>query len=523
MPERPVQHEIDELAQRAFRAALPPGWVVDTYTNDYAKDFMVEVANAGAITGDIFVVQLKGKRALRKRRGAEFFSVPISREHLRYYVELVRIPVFLVAVDVVTGEAFFEFMQRMVTEDPSISGRLHEPGRATLRASRRKRLSETQLLLTELADAWKFLNDRYPGSIEAAVRHRQTALKKLDSRFDYEISFAGGRQNVRLHALTPVECRVVVEGDSNLVPQQIDALIDEGRPLEAVGGLSIRVEGSPIFEGQKIARLEFMHSVPVEVRVFAEREGELCYFPEFRGNLSGGVRKCFFSAALPGCPLEIGLVLERADDGATVNFAWRWLPERWSGQAIRQLQWFEPIQRFFSCLALPGAHLGIEMATLGRQVFRQVVAHEMSAAIASAGRYVSLLQKARLVSDVLNLNATVPVDWRDVDFQDVEELYSLVTTGTHEFRNRWNLKCQLTGIPSGALTEFQKSSKGTFGLTPSPSTPIPYTFLGTSFDFAEVRQEFFDARSAKLRDVKSAEGLAHELTLRSFKRRYVWP
>ena len=40
---RPEQHEIDEAAQRIFRAALPLGWVLKEQKPDYAIDYVVEV------------------------------------------------------------------------------------------------------------------------------------------------------------------------------------------------------------------------------------------------------------------------------------------------------------------------------------------------------------------------------------------------------------------------------------------------------------------------------------------------
>jgi hypothetical protein len=36
-------HQIDELAQRALRDALPTTWVPNKQENDYAKDYLIEI------------------------------------------------------------------------------------------------------------------------------------------------------------------------------------------------------------------------------------------------------------------------------------------------------------------------------------------------------------------------------------------------------------------------------------------------------------------------------------------------
>ena len=65
---RPRSHEIDEMAMRVFQCALPPSWVVNKQPLDYAKDYLVEIVEAGTLTGITFLVQLKGQESLSRNR-----------------------------------------------------------------------------------------------------------------------------------------------------------------------------------------------------------------------------------------------------------------------------------------------------------------------------------------------------------------------------------------------------------------------------------------------------------------------
>lgn len=60
MPQRPRTHILEEESRQAFRAALPPGWIVRDEVPDYGNDFRVDVVgDDGTVTGRSFYVQIK--------------------------------------------------------------------------------------------------------------------------------------------------------------------------------------------------------------------------------------------------------------------------------------------------------------------------------------------------------------------------------------------------------------------------------------------------------------------------------
>ena len=69
---RPRSHEIDELAQRIFRVALPPEWIPREQKPDYGIDYTVDVYEGGRPTGLPFGVQLKLSRRTQRWTRSKF-------------------------------------------------------------------------------------------------------------------------------------------------------------------------------------------------------------------------------------------------------------------------------------------------------------------------------------------------------------------------------------------------------------------------------------------------------------------
>ena len=95
-------HQIDDLAQRVFHNALPPTWVSNEHTNDYGKDFHVEIGDHnGDLTGNSFYVQLKGQERVVSTSDGHSVKYSLETKYAIYYLDQIKdLPVFLVMVDV---------------------------------------------------------------------------------------------------------------------------------------------------------------------------------------------------------------------------------------------------------------------------------------------------------------------------------------------------------------------------------------------------------------------------------------
>lgn len=490
MPKRPIQHEIDELAQRIFNDALPPSWIVNPFTRDYCKDFFVEIVNQEEVTGDVFVIQLKGKKSTKAtRRAPSTMSVRVERDHLSYYLDTLPLPVFLVAVDVNTREACFEFVQRTI--DPQ---KLKAPGKGravSFRVRKSNRLNDTAKLKQEVQLAWEYMREKYPGSVAAAADYRRRALKQLDPRFDYVVTVVDGKEHITLHAKGPVDCKLSIAGDKEAVRAKVAAFLDHGKPITADTDIKITVEGSPIFAaaGGSVTAVSHTPLRPVEVVISAITAKHGCAsLPEYRGNMGGGFKHQSFEGTLAHCPLAIHLAVEPSQDGRGVShLSWRWEPDAWTGCRLILLPWLDAVKQFLLSISEPDARIRVQVKTLGTQILQlnSPAAADMRQ-LADCAVFAETLSHARHVCRTLELDPVVPDDFTEQDFQDIEELYALVTTGRYKHPGTFEFTCGLEMEGSEAEHSY---SGGKFLIHSGDST---YSFLGTKFPFGECLMELSD-------------------------------
>jgi len=113
--------QIEDLAQRMFRDALPPAWVPNEQHKDYGKDYLVEIGeHNGDLTGSSFFVQLKGQEAVEMTGDGSQVKFPLETKYAAYYVDKIKdLPVFLVVVDVNAKRGWYHFLQPGLEADQS--------------------------------------------------------------------------------------------------------------------------------------------------------------------------------------------------------------------------------------------------------------------------------------------------------------------------------------------------------------------------------------------------------------------
>ncbi|MCP4157291.1 MAG: DUF4365 domain-containing protein [bacterium] len=109
--ERPGSHITGDSAEALFTSALPAEWVVRPQPKDYGIDVEVEVFDGQKSTGIIFKVQLKGTEKIEYNKTGQHIRFSIGVTHLEYYLEQLKIPVFLVLCDVTEKSLYWLEMQ----------------------------------------------------------------------------------------------------------------------------------------------------------------------------------------------------------------------------------------------------------------------------------------------------------------------------------------------------------------------------------------------------------------------------
>lgn len=99
LPQTGDQHDINDAADRCFRARCPKDWRVHSLegTDDYGLDFNIQTTPGQQAT-DIFRVQLKGTKSPELSADGKFISIQLNASTVRYYDRLVE-PVLLVVCD----------------------------------------------------------------------------------------------------------------------------------------------------------------------------------------------------------------------------------------------------------------------------------------------------------------------------------------------------------------------------------------------------------------------------------------
>jgi len=118
---RPIQHEIDTLAQRILDGKLPGNIVLRSQDNknDYGIDGEVELFQNNESTGTIFKIQIKGQEAPKYNSDKSVISFSLEIPNATYLIEQVNIPSALVVVDITEGNPYWVSLHtnKMLLED----------------------------------------------------------------------------------------------------------------------------------------------------------------------------------------------------------------------------------------------------------------------------------------------------------------------------------------------------------------------------------------------------------------------
>ena len=108
------EFQTEQSAITLFRQLLPPKWIPREQLPDFHIDYLVEITDAGELTGIHLGVQLKGWQPKKNHKGPPKYS--LKTKHLAYYVDKCTHPVFLVLADVASRTAYWIFMQKFGKE-----------------------------------------------------------------------------------------------------------------------------------------------------------------------------------------------------------------------------------------------------------------------------------------------------------------------------------------------------------------------------------------------------------------------
>lgn len=446
--ERARTHLIDTAAAAVFSAAIPKGWVARPETPDYGIDYIVQVFDPKSLadrddmfaatipSGERFAVQLKG---IENPKGDDkFVKFRLETNPLQYYVDIERLPVVLVVVDVRRQEAFWLFVQEYA-DDWLADSDWRSQETITVNIPRANRLVCDDKFRDEIRRAIGYMLLRHRPSVNLGILADQRRLEKIDPRFDVKIGFDadGEKRTFSLKPSASLSGSLNFSGDAERRENFV-----LGKTVPFLPG-EIELD-SPLFatHGDDGGHVRAGASASAVVIVTADDDpsAQLILTGEITKGIGGG---CFETR--PGS-IQFRYQFRIGDDefNATVK-ARLWLDmSHWHGKPILSLDRFAEIDRFFGTRKRSAARMQwIIDGTPGAPAVVQlpVLSDDWSDVLVG-------VRKAKEIASKIGISPVLPEDFGETHKRTIDKIHALIFEG--EYR---------VAAPNGYFTTTTSSSE----------------------------------------------------------------
>lgn len=411
--------------EQAFRAWLPPpDWLVRPRKPDFFIDYVVEVVENGEPTAKHFCAQVKGRTA--KLKGGKL-KESFATKHLQYYA-LCEQPVFIFRIDPVSKAGNWLFIQRYLKQN-EVADKLAKQANLTIVFDPSQDLENQELFVKELAEAFKFMSDEFPGSPSAAAAAHKKKLEAIDPNVEVSVEATEKTTNVSIH---PKEGAHVIS--ANFSSEVLQAL---------QSGQVVSVKASEVRSNMPIvqhilaeagdAEITLTPDIPkmsgsAQISVEGEETSSVLHI---NGEWTPAPLRLRFEGALPEAPFHLESTWNRSDSPdlgnpqVTLGFKF----SVWAGQPLQFLAHFDDLKKLFE-----GRPLMIKLLVRGREAYRGRVEVADFTPDRFLTQSLNWIDKLRHTSVLLGQNPPFPSEDRlaDLDTPDARFLVQLATTGKWE-------------------------------------------------------------------------------------------
>lgn len=490
-------HEIDQEAQLIFRSLLPSSWFFREQRPDWYIDYFVETANSGKPTGLDFAVQLKGSLSLDYSKS--HVKHRLETKHLRYYIDNVRRPVFLVVIDINDKTAYWLFTQQHIKEQLE-SKNWRSQQKITLYIPKENQLYSLAEFESEVARAELYMRNLWPSSIDAAISHEKHVLEKLDSRAKVELSIING---AKVYSLQPKEnTEFTFHLHVKNTPQNrllMMELIERGKDIE-LSFEDFTISGSNLFqkffESLKDIKLHIgthpkASNVQLVLWTINEEGNEISTIHNLMGDIRTGTKEAVYDGYLANSPLKARLLFSRIGiaPGIPLTFDINFNLSQWYGKPLLQLSYFDQIYAFFSNIK-KGHRLAIKLEYEGNFLLSGSSDNEPTNPLfTDIYKLMYLIHKARTIAEYIGVNPLLPKAntlLADEQLETIELLYDIIVHGEHKCHLGSGATIDMTMVPNTHMIEMLNSNEKVVGdimLLPDNST---YDFLGQPVNIGTI-------------------------------------
>jgi hypothetical protein len=487
---------------RIFQNALPASWVVNKQPSDYAKDYFVEIVEGEQLTGKTFVVQLKGEEALKTSRAGAHVSFYLKKKYAVYYADKVRLPVFLVIVDVNKVVGHWVFVQPYLLDE--LGGKdWRKKGSVAIKLPVTNRLSDIDNLKAAIDPAIEYMAALHPASIKSAIRGRQLCLERLDPRFGIKIDVIDDHEQITVVPKKKVTVTFQFKGKAETLHPKLDSLIQRGLPTKFEPE-EIEVTGSPLFsEAFKAGGLlHWTQGYEASLSLVAKdaSDKDIARIDGIRANLEGGLAERRLDGCLTGSPLKLHVTLCREGGEAPVRFHFD--VKQWHGKPILHLPFFDQIAAFFQEISTAVA-VDVKCYIQGNEFATGRIVQDELGLFKSVVVFLAVLTKVRAIARSLKVNPLLPVTLDREQVLEIEELYLLQTMG--EFRRKTPGATVAISLPRpGVLKLLKMPNIQDAPLILAGQEPYKTTFLGQELEIGKLESTFtHTALASTLRGLQS--------------------
>jgi Domain of unknown function (DUF4365) len=346
--ERADSSVIDQLARNVFNYFIPEAWVRNDLPNDYGKDYLIDLAERAGPVRKCFFVQLKGTEELTYVDDGKAIAFKMQRRHLMYYLQEVKLPLFLIVVNVKTKQGHWICMQQYLSQILAWK----ETNTHTVRIPTSNRFPDNDQLSEAVHKSIDCMATAQRRPLTEDVAERIRELQAKDPRIKVQLNFSEFEQHIRLDATEPIPLKIQLRPRQRrrLVRMRTD-LFDRGIPVKFDPG-EIVIEGSALFS-DLVAQggvFQLRSSAKAQATLTLHNQtGEIVEsWVGINGLIAGGQKELHFTSELPRCPfsLKVGPISE-AGRGA-ISLAIN--PMLWDEQPLMSLAYFDRVRSFFTKL-----------------------------------------------------------------------------------------------------------------------------------------------------------------------------
>jgi uncharacterized protein DUF4365 len=399
-----TNRETDEIACLAFTKFCRPWGFARKQDPDIHIDYVVELRDGDRPTGQNIAVQVKGTTVPIISEGR--ISKSMAVQHLKYYLDDLKMPVFIVVVDVNSESIYWVFAQEFL-RSTSTNWRNQE----TLTVHAMQPTAPEHVLPSEVELALRYMQRLHPGTLPDAARKLKESLEKEDPRFVATPEFRGGETHITFHAKSTIQGQLKLLDPG--VQKKYRHAIESGEQVEFNPG-ELAFDGSKLFHGlisgrQGPFKLRAQKAIDCECAL-VDPTNEIMIIRHRPARIVGGTTVGVLDVEYGGGAFSVGADIDvqasmNAPDGkCRVRFCY----DKWVGKGVQVLSDFEGITRFAMHVA-KGGRAAVECEIDEKKVWAaELSVGSMQADFRKIAGILSLLSSLRMLSTHCGASIQVP-------------------------------------------------------------------------------------------------------------------